>query len=70
MAYGIKDLCKIEGFKDPLDMVENFMSASGCPGICTSCGAYYWVEHDCEYGHCGHCNQNTIESTMILMGII
>ena len=69
MEYGMKELCKLEGFDNGLDLIQNYMDDGGCPGICTKCGITYWVEHDHANGHCC-CGSYTVQSAFILMGII
>lgn len=68
----LDDLASIEGFNDPMDLLEAYATDSVCPGICTNehCDYTTEVEPDCWDGWCEECNDNTVSSALILAGVI
>jgi len=65
-------LCEIEGFEDSEAMAEAYICDSICPAICMTEGCDYTAhyEPDCQDGYCDECGGQTMQSAMILMGII
>lgn len=67
-TYGLKDLLESYG----MDFEEIGMECLGglCPAICTVCGYTKELEPDQDRGWCEACEQNTMKSAMVLMGVI
>jgi hypothetical protein len=63
-------LSEIEGYQDPMIMLEAAVYDSVAPGICTNVGCEYAcnVEPDQRHGWCEHCNTTTVESCLSLAG--
>ena len=68
-SYGIKELCEEEGVSE-MKMLEQATSNSVVPAICTNCGAIYEYEPDCIDGFCDECETNSVQSCLVLAGII
>lgn len=68
----LETLASIEGFDDPMDLLEENHTASAVPGICMNehCDYIVGVEPDCEDGWCEECDAGTVKSCLILGGII
>jgi len=66
----IKILCEDFGYSDPMDMAEEYMADVCAPAICTECHHTTEMEQDQDAGWCEDCEQNTVVSLFILMGII
>lgn len=68
----LQELAEIEGFGEPMDMLEANSTDSVVPGICMNDGCSYTtgVEPDCYNGWCENCNEGTVKSCMILAGVI
>lgn len=68
----LQQLAEIEGYDDPFDMLGEYTCDSVCPGICMEDGCDYTneVEPDCCTGWCENCEKGTVQSAMILAGII
>jgi len=68
----LNELTKLEGYDDPMDLLEENAIDSVCPGICVNDGCSYTteVEPDSDSGWCENCGTNTVKSAMILAGII
>jgi hypothetical protein len=61
------------GYDSIRDMLEEAAGDSVVPGICSNLGCTYVVEEvepDCADGHCVVCNTNTVESILVLEGVI
>lgn len=60
------------GYSSPEDLMEDFITDSVCPGICTNenCSYSIEVEPDCSSGYCEECDTQSVSSMMILMGVI
>ena len=67
--YGLAELLDNEGMTEG-GFLANYCLESVVPGICTQCGKTYPQEPDGEDGWCDHCESNTVESGLILMGVI
>lgn len=62
----------IEGYDDEYDFLAELMTDSICPGICVNPGCDYTceVEPDCTNGYCEECGTQSIQSALVLAGII
>jgi hypothetical protein len=67
----LETLMEIEGFADLIEMLENFNDGTH-PGICTNgnCCFTAYYEPDQAQGWCENCKTNTVQSAMILAGVI
>jgi hypothetical protein len=67
----LRKIAESEGFDSVQTMLEAAATDSVCPGICTTCG---WVmsatEPDQDQGWCENCDTNTVESALVLAGLI
>lgn len=68
----LQTLVESEGFEDSFQMLEEFVIESVVPGICMNKGCDYITdsEPDCTGGWCKVCDTNSVESLMILAGVI
>lgn len=68
----LKTLAEIYGFDDEYEMLEEFGIDSIVPAICTEpdCQATFDWEPDCEGGQCEECGCESVDSCMILAGVI
>jgi len=68
----LSTLAAIEGYADAMDMLEEATYDSVAPGICRNVDCDYTteVEPDCQEGWCEECQEGTVESCLILAGII
>ncbi len=71
----LQTLTKIEGYDDPIAMLEAEFDSGyrpGVPGICSNPGCDYSkdVEPDSKSGWCESCESNTVVSTIFLLGAI
>lgn len=68
----LEQLAKIEGYKDSFSLLEDAITDSVCPGICTRKGCDYTteVEPDCQDGWCEECETQTVQSALILAGVL
>ena len=72
-TLAIQEFCSIEGYPDGLTAVETLFTDPGTPNsICVNDDCTYTelVEDDCADGFCPDCKTQTLQSIMILMGII
>ena len=60
------------GYDDELAMLQDATFDSVSPGICTNKGCDYSteVEPDQAHGYCEVCNTQTVQSALMLAGII
>jgi len=63
-------LAEINGFEDDQEMLDAVGYDSVVPAICTECDATYDWEPDCEDALCEECDCTTVQSCLILAGII
>lgn len=72
MKSKLETLAEIEGYEDSFEMLEEAITDSVCPGICTNpdCNYTTEVEPDSASGWCEICQTNTVSSCMILAGVI
>jgi len=66
---GLIKLAASEGMKE-LDMLEKATWDSVVPGICLECGYTAEVEPDSTQGYCEGCGKQTVQSCLILAGVI
>jgi len=67
--YGIVDLCEDYGMT--LDeLLDAYGMDSVVPAICIECGAIYEYEPDCASGRCDECDNDSVDSFLILLGVI
>jgi hypothetical protein len=66
------ELMEIEGFTDELEFMEHCNSDSICPAICINpgCSNTNEYEPDCREGWCEDCNENTMQSALVILGAI
>lgn len=67
----INDLEEVTGLSSD-EMAKNATFDSVADGICINDGCDYstQVEPDCDNGWCEHCQTNTVQSILVLMGMI
>ena len=67
----LQDLCDETGMTD-MELAEEGTFDSVCQGICVNecCSYTCSVEPDCDSGYCEECGTNTVQSALILMGMI
>ena len=65
-------LADFEGYSDVMNMLEENVADSICPGICINrdCEYTVGVEPDCYDGYCEECGTQTVRSALALAGII
>lgn len=68
----LAELAVIEGFAEPIDLIEAYVTDSLVPAICMNdnCDASAELEPDQDHGFCEHCGTQTMKSALILAGII
>jgi hypothetical protein len=68
----LETLCNLEGYSTIDDLLEYIAFDSVSPAICMTEGCEYTceMEPDQDAGWCEVCNQGTMKSALILMGII
>ena len=66
---GLEKLVKEEGTTE-LDLLEKATFDSVAPGICLECGYTASVEPDSTQGYCEGCGKQTVQSCLVLAGII
>lgn len=70
-ALKLAELAAIEG-EDEMQMMETASYDGVSPGICINddCDYTVAVEPDCRDGWCEECQTNTVESCLVLAGVI
>ena len=65
-------ILKSEGFTDSLELLEEMITESVVPSICMNKGCDYitGMEPGQTEGWCEECQINTVQSCMILAGVI
>jgi hypothetical protein len=65
-------LARFEGYNTKTELIEEKMFSSVVPGICVNdrCNYTTNVEPDCNDGWCEMCDTNTVESILILEGMV
>ena len=68
----LEKLCEIEGFDDPMELMELAIMDGVAPGICETKGCDYStnVEPDSSDGWCEECEKGSVVSCLILGGYI
>ena len=68
----LEKLAEIEGYPDAMALLEDKVTDSVCPGICTNpdCDYSCEVEPDSDSGWCENCETNTVSSAMRLANVI
>jgi len=67
----VKELALQWGYDDPLDLMHEVFTDSVHPAICMNVGCDYTtdMEPDQTRGWCENCNQGSVKSIGILLGI-
>ena len=65
-------LAAIEGFASTDELLADAIYDSACPGICTRLDCDYTreVEPDQDEGYCEACQTRTVQSALMLAGLI
>ena len=65
-------LAEIEGYANPVDVCEAYISDSVAPGICSNAGCDFTteVEPDQGGGYCDECETQTVVSIFVMEGLI
>lgn len=68
----LTELASIEGYSDPMDLLQDVVTDSVCPAICTNADCDYTIEMepDQDHGWCEVCASNSMKSALILAGVI
>jgi len=71
-ASKLQTLVQDSGFVDEIEFGEAMILDSVCPGICKNPGCDYQtdVEPDSDSGWCEECDEGTVVSGLVLMGVI
>lgn len=72
MSQKLQQLAEIEGFDDPMELLQEAITDSVVPGICMEPGCDYTtgVEPDQGRGWCELCEKNSVKSCLVLAEII
>ena len=72
MSKKLETLAKIEGFLSVAEMLEDASTDSVVPGICTNedCDYTEGVEPDQQNGWCPSCEQNSVQSCLVIATLI
>lgn len=66
---GLKALAESEGM-EVMELLEKATFDGIAAGICLTCGYTCNVEPDCSDGYCEECRTQTVQSCLIIAGII
>jgi hypothetical protein len=68
----LQRLAELEGFETVDEMFDAAVSDSVCPGICINPGCDYTadIEPDQRKGYCENCGTQTVQSCLVLAGLI
>lgn len=68
----LRQLAEIEGYSSKENLLRNHVTDSVCPAICTNEGCDYTapMEPDQDAGHCEVCHTQTVQSALVLAGLI
>lgn len=71
-AEKLQQLSELEGFDSVESMLESAIIDSVCPSICINRGCDYTsdMEPDQREGYCESCGTNTVQSCLVLAGVI
>jgi hypothetical protein len=72
MGKKSEKLAELEGYDSVEDLIAIAMTDSVCPGICMNplCNYTVEVEPDQREGYCEICDDNNVQSILIIEGII
>ena len=67
-----QELARSEGYDTAEEMALEYMNDSTIPAICKNmhCHATFYMEPDQDKGWCEECEDNTVESLYILIGLL
>lgn len=70
MDKKLSTLTKLEGYEDPLELIQAYALDSKCPAICMNeeCDYTAFMEPDQEEGWCDECKTTTVVSALVLAG--
>jgi len=68
--YGMEQLLEVEGFDEPIELLEAYQDEGAVPCICTHCGMIEYWEPDARDVLCLQCGRRTVQSCFVLMGVI
>ncbi len=63
-------IAEAEGFPTIDDMLESAATDSVAPGICMTCDCVCDVEPDQDRGWCESCDANTVQSALVIAGLM
>ncbi len=66
----LRAICDATGCTSPQTLLEASIADNICPAICTNCLHVYAMEPDQDRGWCTECCQNTVQSALVLAGVI
>jgi hypothetical protein len=68
----LKKLAELEGFETVDEMFDAAVTDAVCPGICINLACDYTteVEPDQRRGYCENCGTQTVQSCLVLAGLI
>lgn len=68
----LNTLCEIEGYDDPLDLLQAYIVDSICLAICMNgdCNYSCEMEPDQDQGWCEECHTPSMKSAMVLAGMV
>ncbi len=68
----LDDLVEAYGFDTDIEMAEEYVHEGCVPCICMNegCNSIEEFEPDCRDGYCDFCGANTMQSLLVLMGVI
>ena len=68
----LQTLVENEGYESSEDMINASMFSGVVPGICMNdgCDATYNYEPDQNKGWCEECNTNSVQSCLVIIGVI
>lgn len=72
MESKLEKLAEIEGYSDPMDMLEEYSTECVSPAICKNpdCDNTCEMEPDQDSGWCTECEDNTVVSAFVLAGLL
>ena len=68
----LEELAQEWGYSEPEEMLEHYCIDSVVPGICCEpeCRYSTEVEPDCRDGYCEMCGGQTVQSCLVIAGVI
>jgi hypothetical protein len=72
MKNKLQTLAEIAGYGSVTEMLLDNNFSSIVPAICMNpnCDATYDYEPDCDSGYCEECHKNSVQSCLVIAGII